>query len=139
MNRIYLCVSWWRRRNVCPYCWKICNKIKQQPWIVAVYWSLERQIYFDYWKHIQCEGPAVRCKFWSLRCNLYAKYVKIQQREVMAVYDAINRIAAVKSSINCIYLCVGWSQRYNVCSYCWKISDKWLLKTYTMWGSSGTV
>ena len=23
--------------------WKICNKIKQQPWIVAVYWSLERK------------------------------------------------------------------------------------------------
>ena len=47
----------------------ICDVIKQQPWIVVVYRSLERQ--------------------------MYCKYVKNQQRERTAVYDAINKIAVV--------------------------------------------
>ena len=38
---------------------KICDEIKQQPWIVVVYWSLERQIYCKYVNHQQREGPAV--------------------------------------------------------------------------------
>ena len=48
---------------------RICDEIKEQPWIVVVYWSLERQI--------------------------YSKYVKNQQREGLAVHDVINEIAVV--------------------------------------------
>ena len=76
MNRTYLCVSWSWRRNFFPYCFKICNKRKWQPWIVAVYWSLERQMHCNCRKHIQCEGPEVRCWFWSLQRKMYAKYIK---------------------------------------------------------------
>ena len=42
---------------------------------VAVYWSLERKMYCNCWKHIQCEVPAVRCRFWSLQRKIYAKYI----------------------------------------------------------------
>ena len=38
---------------------RICDEIKQQPWIVVVYWSLERQIYCRYVNNQQREGPAV--------------------------------------------------------------------------------
>ena len=48
---------------------RICDKLKQKPWIVAVYQSLERK--------------------------MYAKYVNNQQREVPAVNGAINKIAVV--------------------------------------------
>ena len=48
---------------------RICDEIKQQPWIVVVYWLLERQI--------------------------YCKYVNNQQLESPAVHDAINKIAAL--------------------------------------------
>ena len=48
---------------------RIYDKIKQQPWIVVVYWSLERQV--------------------------YSKYVNNQQHEGPAVHDAINKIAVV--------------------------------------------
>ena len=48
---------------------RIYDKIKQQPWIVAVYQSLERQ--------------------------MYAKYVNNQQREVTAVNYSINKIAVL--------------------------------------------
>ena len=47
----------------------ICDVIKQQPWIVVVYRSLERQ--------------------------MYCKYVNNKQSERTAVYDAINKIAVV--------------------------------------------
>ena len=47
----------------------IWDKLKQKPWIVAVYRSLERKI--------------------------YAKYVNNQQREGPAVNDEINKIAVV--------------------------------------------
>ena len=103
--------------------WKICNKRKRQLWIVAVYRLTERQMYCNFWKHIQCDGPALQCMFWSLQRKMYAKYVNNQQLEGLAVYDAINKIAVVKSSMNCTYLCVGWSQRCNVFLYCWKICD----------------
>ena len=103
--------------------WKILNKRKRQPWIVAVYQSLEWQMYYNSWKHIQCEDQAVGCRFWSLHRKMYAKYVNNQQREVLAVYDAINKISVVKSSMNSTYLSVGWSQRCNVCLYCWKVCD----------------
>ena len=81
--------------------WKICHKRKRQPWIVAVYRSLERQIYFNCWKEIQCEDQAVQCRFWSLQRKIYAKIRKNQQREVPAVLGAINKIAVVKSSMEC--------------------------------------
>ena len=48
---------------------RICDEIKQQPWIVVVCWLLEKQ--------------------------MYCKYVNNQQREVPAVHDAINKIAVV--------------------------------------------
>ena len=54
---------------------------------------------------------------------MYAKYVNNQQREGLDVYDAINKIAVVKSSMNSNYLCVGLSLICNVCPYCWKICD----------------
>ena len=41
---------------------KIRDKRKQQPCIVAVYRSLERQVYCKYLNNIQCDGPAVRCR-----------------------------------------------------------------------------
>ena len=63
-NCTYLCFGWWQRRNVCPYCWKKCGKRKQQPWIFAVYRSLERIYFCKYLNNIQCESPAVRCRFW---------------------------------------------------------------------------
>ena len=63
MNRTQLFVGWWRRRNVRPYCWKICDKRKRQPWIVMFYRLLERQMYCIYFNNIQCEVPAVRCRF----------------------------------------------------------------------------
>ena len=88
-----------------------------------VYWLLERQMYCNCWKHIQCEGPALRCWFWLLQRKMYEKYVKNQQHEGLAVYDAINKISVVKSAMNCTYLCVCLSQIYNVCLYCWKICD----------------
>ena len=94
MNCTYPCVSWWIRRNICPYCWKHCDKRKQQPWIVAVYWSLERQ--------------------------MYCKYVNNQQREGPAVLDSINKIAVVLLSMNPTYLFFCRSRRRNVCPYCWK-------------------
>ena len=37
----------------------ICDKIKQKPWIVAVYRSLERKMYAKYGNNQQCRGPAV--------------------------------------------------------------------------------
>ena len=52
---------------------KTCKKRKRQPWIVSVYRSLERQIYCNYWNNIQCEGPSVRCRFWSFQRKMYAK------------------------------------------------------------------
>ena len=66
-----------------------------QPCIVAVYRSLEQQMYCKYLNNIQCEGPAVRCRFWSLQRKMYAKYVKNQQREGRAVNENINKIAVV--------------------------------------------
>ena len=120
MNCTYLCVSC---AMVARIVWNICNKRKQQPWIVAVYRSLERQMYCNFWKHIQCECPAVRCRFWSFQHKIYAKYVNNKQREGMAVYNTINKIAVVKSSMNRTYLCVGWSRICNVFPYCCKICD----------------
>ena len=38
---------------------RICDEIKQQPWIVVVYQSLERQIYSKYVNNKQHESPAV--------------------------------------------------------------------------------
>ena len=38
---------------------RIGDKIKQQPWIVVVYWSLERQMYCKYENNRQCEGTTV--------------------------------------------------------------------------------
>ena len=87
MNCTYPCVSWWIRRNICPYCWKNCDKRKQQPWIVAVYRSLERQMYCKYWNNIQCEGLAIRCGFWWLQQKMYVRYVNNQQCETQAVND----------------------------------------------------
>ena len=40
----------------------VCDTIKQQPWIVAVYWLLERQMYCKYLNNRQREGPAVRVR-----------------------------------------------------------------------------
>ena len=37
----------------------LCDKIKQQPWIAAVYWSLQRQMYEKYDNNQQREGPEV--------------------------------------------------------------------------------
>ena len=48
---------------------RICDEIKQQPLIVVVYRSLERQ--------------------------MYSKYVNNQQREGPVVHDAINKITLV--------------------------------------------
>ena len=48
---------------------RICDEIKQQPLIVVVYWSLERQ--------------------------MYCKYVNNRQRDGTAVLDVINKIAVV--------------------------------------------
>ena len=62
MNRTYLLVSWWRGRNVRRIVGKICDKIKQQLWMVAVYWSLERQMYCKYLNNGQRGGPAVHCR-----------------------------------------------------------------------------
>ena len=84
-----------------------------------VYWSLERQMYCKYLNNIQCEGPAVQCRFWSLQRKMYAKYVNNQKREGPAVNDKIDKIAVVKSSMNRIYLFVGRSQRRNFCPYFW--------------------
>ena len=135
MNRTYLCFGRRRRRNVRPYCWKICDKRKQQPWIVAFYWSLERQMFCKVLNNIQCDGPALRCNFWSLQCKMYAKYVNNQQRKGRAVNNDINKIAVVKSSMNWTYLCVSWWQRRNVRPYCWKICNKrkqqpWIVVVY---------
>ena len=41
---------------------KICDKIKQQPCIVEVYWSLEQQVYCKYLNNIECDGPEIRCR-----------------------------------------------------------------------------
>ena len=38
---------------------RICDEIKQQPWIVVVYHLLERQMYSKYVKNQQREGTAV--------------------------------------------------------------------------------
>ena len=38
---------------------KIGDEIKQRPWIVVVYWSLEQQMYCKYVNNQQREGPAV--------------------------------------------------------------------------------
>ena len=40
----------------------LCDIIKQQPWIVAVYCPLERQMYCKYVNNRQREGPAVQCR-----------------------------------------------------------------------------
>ena len=101
----------------------ICDKIKRQVWIAAVYLPLERQMYWKYLNNIQCEGPSVRCRLWSLQQKHYVKYVNNQQREVLAVNYKINKIAVVKFSMNCTYLCVSWWRRRNVCPYCW--GNKW--------------
>ena len=87
----------------------ICDKLKQKPWIVAVYWSLQRKIYAKYVNNQQCEGTAVN--------------------------DKINKIAVVKFSINCTYLCFIWWRRRNVRQNCWKICDKikqqtWIVAVY---------
>ena len=58
-------------------------------------------MYCKYLNNIQCEGPAVRFRFWSLQRKMYAKDVKNQQREVLAVIDPINKIAVVKTSMEC--------------------------------------
>ena len=42
--------------------WKICDNIKQQPCIVAIYRSLEQQVYCKYLNNIQYEGPEVLCR-----------------------------------------------------------------------------
>ena len=73
----------------------ICDKLKQKPWIVVVYRLLQRK--------------------------MYAKYVNNQQREGPAVDYKINKIAVVKFSMNCTYLCVSWWKIRNVCLYCWRI------------------
>ena len=70
----------------------ICDKRKQQPRIVAVYWLLERQIYWKYLNNIQCEGLAVWCRFRSLQRKMYAEYVKNQQHEKPAVNDKIKKL-----------------------------------------------
>ena len=75
---------------------KICDKGKQQPWIVAVYFSLEWQMYCKYFNNIHFEGPAVRYRLWSLQRKMYAKYVNNQKREVPKVNDKIDKIAVVK-------------------------------------------
>ena len=41
---------------------RVCDVIKQQPLIVAVYRSLERQMYFKYVNNRQSEGPEKRCR-----------------------------------------------------------------------------
>ena len=135
MNRTYLCVGWWKRRNICPNCWKICDKREWQPWIVAVYRLLKRKMYCKYLNNIQCEGPAVQCRFWSLQHRMYAKYVNNQQREGPTVNKNINKIVVVKSSMNHTYLCVNWWRRRNVRPYFWKKRDKikqqrWILAVY---------
>ena len=38
---------------------RICDKLKQKPWKVAVYWSLERKMHEKYVNNQHCEGPAV--------------------------------------------------------------------------------
>ena len=38
---------------------RICDRIIQQPWIVVVYLSLERQMYCKYANNRQLEGTAV--------------------------------------------------------------------------------
>ena len=38
---------------------RICDEIKQQPWIVVVYQTLERQIYCKYLNNQQREGPEI--------------------------------------------------------------------------------
>ena len=135
MDCTYLCAGWRRRRNVHLYCWKKFDKRKQQPWIVAVYWSLERQFFCKYLNNIQCDGPAVRCRFWLLQCKIYIKYVNNQQREGRAVNDKTNKTAVVKYSMNHTYLCVSWRRIRNVRPYYWKQFDKrkqqtWLVAVY---------
>ena len=53
----------------------ICDKIKQQTWIVVVYRSLERQMYEKCVNNQQCEGPEV--------------------------HEAINKISVLLLSMNC--------------------------------------
>ena len=113
-NCTYLCVSWSWRCNGCLYCLEICDKKKRQPWLVAVYRLLKQLMYCNCWKHIQCEGPAVQCRFWWLQHKIYAKYVNNQQRKGLSVYNVIHKIAVVKSSMNCTYVCAGWSRVCNV-------------------------
>ena len=48
-------------KKFAPIVGTICDKIKQQSVIVAVYRSLERQMYCKYLNNRQLEGPAVRC------------------------------------------------------------------------------
>ena len=41
---------------------EVCDVINEQPRIVAVYWSLERQMYCKYGKNRQREGSVVQCR-----------------------------------------------------------------------------
>ena len=70
---------------------KICDKYKQQPYIFALYRSLDQQVYCKHLNNIQCDGPAVRCRFWSLQRKMNASYVKNHQREGPEVYDKIKK------------------------------------------------
>ena len=65
---------------------------------------------------------------------MYAKYVNNQQRELQAINDDIKKIAVVKYSMNCTYLCVSWSRRRNGCPYC--SENMWWKKNTTV-NSSG--
>ena len=49
---------------------KICDKIKQQPCKVSVYWSLEQQVYYKYLNNIKCDGPEVRCRRIKILSNM---------------------------------------------------------------------
>ena len=85
---------------------KICDAIKQQPWIVVVYLSLERKMYCEYVNNMQCEGTAV--------------------------LDAINKISVLLLSMNCTKLCVCRSLKRNVCPYYWRSMRCNQIKTWTV-------
>ena len=61
MNCNQLCIGSSKRCNVCTYCWKICDSIKQQLCIVTVYCLLERQMHCKDLNNKQSDGPAVGC------------------------------------------------------------------------------
>ena len=51
----------------------ICDVIKKQPWIVAVYRSLERQMYYKYVNNRQREGPEVQCRLIKIIAYIFGK------------------------------------------------------------------